>query len=277
MDPNNQNPQGDSEAVKKLENDLDELTQKAKAEQTLPTEPVNVPDQQPVVAPVTSTLPVAPVSPEVDTAQPTSVAVSSETPKKRFPLMIMAAVLIILAAVAVVVYVFGSKLSTTKSISTPTPIALATPSSTPEPTAVWKTYNERNNSFSFKYPPGYKVEERISGFIVISMVDASTSGGLTDGINIDARTLGPYSSVSSAEASIRSSLKISETSKINTWQVFQGTGLEGMLKGVGFRQAIAPYKTGAIEAEVVLTGLYTDIFDQVLSTFEFQASPSATP
>lgn len=151
MDPNSQNPQGDSEAVKKLESDLEALTQKAKAEQNLPTEPITVPDEQPAVAsPVVSTSYTTPVTSEPVNTQLPSTEVQPKPVKKSSPLMIVAVVLILLAVVAVVVYVFGSKLLTSKPVSTLTPVAAVTPS--PDPTANWKTYADTNSGFEFKYP-----------------------------------------------------------------------------------------------------------------------------
>jgi len=158
MDPNSQNPQGESDSVKKLEQDLDTLTQKAKAEQVpgAVSAPVAA---SPVVSaePVKPTEPiaplmVAPVIPEVTPPKPTPVAPPPETPKRGSPLMIVAIILALLAVLAVVVYVFGSKLLTPKSVSTPTPIAVVTPSPTTDPTANWEIYTNNYWGFSIKYP-----------------------------------------------------------------------------------------------------------------------------
>lgn len=105
MDPNNQNPQGDNGAVKKLEQDLQNLSeQAATAEQPVPVSP---PIQQPP-PPETPTITPVPVVPPV-TSTEENVTIQGNT-KKGSPLMIIAIILALVAVLAVVAYVLGAKL-----------------------------------------------------------------------------------------------------------------------------------------------------------------------
>jgi hypothetical protein len=56
---------------------------------------------------------------------------------------------------AVVAYVFGAKFINPQPTSTP--VAVVTPSPTPDPTANWKTYTNQKYFYSFKYPQSYTV------------------------------------------------------------------------------------------------------------------------
>ena len=148
MDPNAQNPQGESEGVKKLEKDLQDLSQQAVAQRPPAAQAPTV--QQNPQVPET---PVAPPSAlPVETNTPTPV---QESPKKGSPLMIIAIILAFVAVLAVVVYVFSAKLFAPQP--TPTPVAVVTPSPTPDVTANWKTYTDEKYGYSFKYPIRYNL------------------------------------------------------------------------------------------------------------------------
>ena len=124
MDPNTQNPQGDSGALNKLEQDLQNLTQQ---DFTVPPivpeiQRVNQPPQLPEISevvPTPSTPPITPV--ENNTFVP-------ESPKKGSPILIIAIILAVIAVLAIVAYVFGAKLFSPQP--TPTPVAVVTPSPT---------------------------------------------------------------------------------------------------------------------------------------------------
>ena len=146
MGPNDQNPQGDSGAVNKLEQDLQNLTEQASvAEQPVPIVPPVPMSQQvsetPTVVPTTQTPPPVPAESAVSV---------QEVPKKGSPLMIIAIVLAVIAVLAVVAYVFGARLLSPQP--TPTPIVVVTPSPTPDVAANWKTYTNTKWGYSFKYP-----------------------------------------------------------------------------------------------------------------------------
>ncbi len=133
MDPISGKPQVDSEAVNKLEQDLESLTQKAKAEggQT----------PSPLVTPVVTTTPTSPPMPEALPPQPLPVVSQPEQKKKGSPLMIFAIILALLAVMAVVVYVFGLKFIGAQNTPIPTfsmiptTVPLASPTETPSATS----------------------------------------------------------------------------------------------------------------------------------------------
>jgi len=156
MDQNNQNPQGGNDPVKKLEQDLQNLTQQsATVQPPIPEEqPIQPPSPVPEVPPVVSPPPVSPVTP----IEPNSPM--HETPKKGSPLLVIAIVLAVFAVLAVVAYVFGTKLLSPQPTPIPKPIAAITPSPTPDVTANWKTYTNTQYNFSFKYPEYVILEDK---------------------------------------------------------------------------------------------------------------------
>jgi hypothetical protein len=289
MDPNNQNPQGDSEAVKKLESDLEALTQKAKAEQTLPTEPVNIPEEYPTVTnPTIVTPPVVPTTPDVAIAQPQTPEVPPKPAKKSSPLMVVAIILIILAVLSVVVYVFGSKFINPKPVSTPTPIAVVTP--TPDSTANWKTYTDQINNYSFKYPDGWETYVITGGTNDTLMVapkaqvdkvkntQGSFGGGqfLTMTINITPSKL-------SIPQNDEFQQVTSEAAKIDGVDALRySTNIIQDMPGFSAGDRIISVRLNLINKSYMDIGLvdssYQDVFNQILSTFKFiSASPSASP
>lgn len=140
------------------------------------------------------------------------------------------------------------------------------PTAVPDPTAYWKTYVYGKYGYSFKYPSEYAVEERAPGFVVIVAPEEHVA---QSGISIESRLLGHYADYADTKNIITSTNAISETKTLGDWEIFQGTGKDGMLRGVEFRFGIAPYKTGAIEVETLATTPYVKVFDQILSTFIF--------
>lgn len=162
----------------------------------------------------------------------------------------------------------------------PTPAVFATPTPFAQPTATraipsnWKTYRYETYEYSFKYPPEFTVEERVPGYLVISAPGEHVAQG---GISIDSRINAVDETYEIAKNVITSANTISQTTKIGNWEIFQGTGKDGMLKGVEFRIGIAPYRTGAIRVETLAKSQYANMFDQILSTFVFTKSESTIP
>jgi hypothetical protein len=190
--------------------------------------------------------------------------------QKRFTLLI-----IIVSLVSVVGYYFYKNLQPKVAVNLPSktnsPIATTPPgSATPDPTSNWKTFVSSSYGFSFKHPDTFEVKENAPGYFVITpTLENAFSGSLEQGISIDARLTGPYSNIDTARQSITEPLIISENVKIYEWEVYQGVGKDGMLKGVEFRMAITPYKTGVIKVETITNAKFLEIFDKVLSTFKF--------
>lgn len=149
--------------------------------------------------------------------------------------------------------------------ASPSPAAVL-PSPSVDPTKGWKMYSNDLLGISFSYPSNYKIEERVPGFLLISNPGENVAQA---GISIETRVDSPYDNFTNAQQYMTKSFNLSETKRINQWEVFQGKGKEGMLVGVEFRLAIAPYKAGAIEMETLASGEYVNFFDLILSTFKF--------
>jgi len=176
MDPNTTEPQGDSEAVKKLEQDLQNLSQQQVPQEQPPATQTVPPVQTPPVQPVMETPATPPTMPAT-----TNIPVS-ENPKKSSPLMVVAIILALVAVLAVVAYVFGAKLLTPQP--TPTPIAVLTPSPTPDITANWNTYINSTYGYSVKLP-GYISQLKIGPDNSTIINDADWNFAKTDLSSLD--------------------------------------------------------------------------------------------
>ncbi len=213
---------------------------------------------------------------------PTSINPPMPTPaQKNNNSVIIVLCLLIAILVGVSAYLYGvnqGKLQSSQSqnnvtVNTPTEIPNnltstqpILPTTTPDSMTNWKTYTYQKYDYSFKYPSNYTVEERAPGFLVITSPEEHVAQG---GISIESRLTGPYANYTNSKRMITTTNTISETKTINNWEIFQGIGNDGMLKGVEFRFGIAPYKTGAIEVETLANTQYINIFDQILATFKF--------
>jgi hypothetical protein len=277
MDPSNQNPQGDNSEVKKLEQDLQNLTQQAAAttQQPMPEEqPVQSFPQVPEVPPAISATPTTPVAP-IETN-----AFVPENPKKSSPLLIIAIILAVVALLAVVAYFFGAKYFAPQLTSTPTPVAVLTPSPTIDPTANWKAYTNTTLGFSFKYPETW-IE---SG--PLSKEDTTIIYVTSDEkIGTGSEPLQYYLWVTNVNK-----LPDSQFSKeiINNATFYKSdSAVPSRFGALAFfitkdeKQYIGIFLTpydGVISAKFPSQDKYVSIFDQILSTFKFiEATPTVSP
>jgi hypothetical protein len=152
----------------------------------------------------------------------------------------------------------------------PTPTISDTPkiqtSPTTDPTANWETYTNKDLHITFQYPDQFVVVEPAPGFLKIKNDNDPVAQA---GISIETRGSGPYTTYSEAQSYFQDSFNVTETKNVGMWQIFQGIGKEGMLKGVEFRSGIIEYRGGALEMEVLADTEYIQYFDQILSTFKF--------
>lgn len=179
MNPDNpQQPQAPAPDLQKLEEDLKALEQSASSPQATvqPESVVPTPDSN-------SQIPDSdlPANPPVNFPPPPQ-------PKKSSPLVLIAIVLVVLALLAAVAYAIGVQFFGNKSVSPITPKACTqeakicpdgssvgrtgpncefttcpTVSTTPDPTANWKTYTDPKGNYSFKYPADEVVKENANG------------------------------------------------------------------------------------------------------------------
>lgn len=233
-----------------------------------PAAPINLspmPESQPITPPIPTPAP---------TPQPQETPPMKGEPQSGGNNNLFLGLLVILLALALALagYLFYQNMQLKSQIMKLQTVSSPSPTPTLDPTADWKTYINEKYGFNFKYPDGYKIEERVPGFVVLTLLNENIPQG---GISFDARLRDPYDNLSSAKDNIKTSLAVSREDEIDGWQVYQGMGKEGEIKGIEFRQAIIPYKTGVLEAETIATSSYLSIFDQILSTFKFiEASPS---
>ena len=136
MDPNTTQPQEQNAPVTEISqtvNSIPNNEQTAPNPETAPPQPVNSQPQEPV--------------------------------KKKSSIFTIAVILLIIAVLALAGYILWSKyFNKVAPVQTPTPIAVVTPTATPDPTADWQTYS--NPFISFRYPSGWTVtdSEGQSGF-----------------------------------------------------------------------------------------------------------------
>jgi hypothetical protein len=176
MDPNVQNPQGESDTVNKLEQDLKDISQQTA---TTPQPPVIEQPLQPV--PQVPEVPSAVPSSQTPVAPATPLDTSSfvpESSKKSSPILIIAIILAIVALLAVVAYVFGAKLLSPKP--TPTPVAVVTPSPISDVTANWNAYINTKVGFQLKYPNRYQKPALPSGVAGSPIIYATGQDDSTD-------------------------------------------------------------------------------------------------
>jgi hypothetical protein len=201
--------------------------------------------------PISPTPPVLPQTP-----------VEPEKPKKSYTWLLILALFVLAAGLSFFAWESYRLKSQLAQVVQPS----IEPSSSVNSTAGWKTYSNEALGFSFSYPEEYQVEERVPGFLLIVKPSENVAQA---GISLETRLNSPYQTYASAQEYIKNTFDLLETKKINQWEVFKAKGKEGMLIGLEFRLAIAPYKTGAIEMDVLENTDYVNNLDQILSTFKF--------
>lgn len=129
----------------------------------------------------------------------------------------------------------------------------------------WETYANDKYGFYFKYPKGYKVEERVDGFFMITSLDENVPQA---GISIDARQNGIFKTYEDAVNYYITSLNITEINQQKDLTTLTGIGKEEMTKGIEFQNAIFRYKTGAIGIETINKAPYKNIFKDIVLSFK---------
>lgn len=170
-----QQPQGADSDLQKLEQDLKSLEQEAQTASVTTPEPQSAQEVQQPVATAPTTPPS--LNTEIPINPPVNFPTQPEKPKKNFPLMSIAIILVAVALLATVAYVVGMQFFGTKSVSSKACTteakvcpdgssvgregpncdfaACPTVTSTPDPTANWQTYTNVQYGFELKYPATY--------------------------------------------------------------------------------------------------------------------------
>lgn len=317
MNPDNNNQQTDNQNLQKLEQDLEKLTKEAastvQAEtqnqtEVSPTQPFQTQEgsiRQTQVQQETQTQPTQPVTiPQT----PPNLPVENNTKGKSFSLVTVAILLLVGAIIIVIGYVVFTKFTTpqtVKEVSTPTPVATPTLEPTPQATESgtiesienWKTYTNTKYNYSIKYPPDWVYREfpdintgaafRLSSYpndlnnehIVINYIKR----GLDD-VDIPFETYVKNAAVREIQSyESLATIKPIETSGglvgyTTTWNVQEWD------KPIGKTKVSLPItyfdtkdSNGGTIQITESDSQYTNIYNQILSTFEFvSATPSAT-
>lgn len=322
MDPNNQNPQVDSSSMDKLEEDLKTLNEQS-ASNPQQAMPVTVPaaplEQNPQVAPPALTIPTVddqpPVmSPPTIPYQPQEMIPTNGTDsKKSSPLMITAIILAVIAVLAVVAYIVGSKLLTTRSKPVACtldvkicpdgtsvgriapnceygvcPVAVATP----DPAVNWKTYTNVKYNFSFKYPSDWEILDKFEGPLMIApSANVASVSSTLNGTTLPetgkqlASTLTVYNNLENTSVASNDYWNVIKTlMQVNgvTAQKYISTNIKDSPNGLyvaGNKTVTVVFSLdGAVIDYELRDEKYMTIFDQIVSTFKFaQATPSVSP
>lgn len=157
--------------------------------------------------------------------------------------------------------------------STPTPSPTPEITSTPDPTADWKTYNDPDNKYSFKYPANlFAKESDEKNFIdIVKNENDPLSNAI---ISVDARLISPY--LNDYETAL--TRRISDLGLINTQTVSIPNGVVisgtiapdmGMAGGLKVTNGLIKYNGGAISIQYNNDNVDQATFYQILSTFKF--------
>lgn len=248
------------------------------------------------VQPMTpSTPPVSPTQTPVPPLQP--IPVVPPPAKKVSGVLIAGLILLFVSVLALVGYYFVQTNGLKVNISTPTPLAVASPSpiATTDPTADWKTYTSTKANYSFQYPQEWPL-------VNVPINTASTS--------IENLEFTPKYDPKSGDSEIAVIL-VFKDNRIKTLDDYKNTFIKGdpsitnvQDTSVATEKAISYKLSGGIpplpiiEYAIVNNNNYyvirlvdsletnknlaknEAIFDQILSTFQFtntQSTSSATP
>ena len=272
MDPNNQNPQGDSGAVNKLEQDLQNLKQETAV---TPQQPAPVVEPLQSLPQVPEDTPAPPV-PSVPSASPVEAgAPMQDVPKKGSPLMIIAIILALIAVLAVVAYVFGAKLLSPK----PTPVAVVIPSPTPDATATLKTYSNSEIGFSLKYPQDWSLQATSTARIASFDTKSGMPGEFFIAYQKNVSSLSQWL-LDNKAGEITGTINVG----VNQFSVIKGGSVnvsrEYAIK-VGtnnyLRLVVEPYPNTTVTDKVLNQILATFKFIEAIPTGSPTASPTASP
>ena len=153
----------------------------------------------------------------------------------------------------------------TSPSSTPTSGVPESTNPITDPTADWKTYTA--NGFTFRYPGDFIVEERDKNFFVITLEKDKLIPQA--GISIDAKLLGNFASYDVAVSKTKESLTNITTQELPNGIKISGKVGPGFGENLSINKALLKYKGGALNVETLINEPYSEIFDQILSTFKF--------
>lgn len=259
-------------------------------ENEVPTPPINV--QQPS-QPTQNIEPI--YQPQENPMSPSGVG------KKSGVVFWIAVILFALSMLALIAYFIGAYKEGRVNFGkkpTLTPIATIEPTlnpttSTPDPTADWKTYTEQSIGLSFKYPNDWTTEKTSgSTLIILISPNLEEERGLAPmQISIDSATDANgnvhFDKVQQAKEHYLKSLENNAISEESLVSEKPSITIEGKLLGPGPNAgSFVIFTLVQLEQKVLVVQLgdesIRNSFDQILSTFKFMENtsspnPSATP
>ncbi len=135
------------------------------------------------------------------------------------------------------------------------------PTPVEDPFSGWETYEA--NNLSFKFPPGFIVEERGSGFFVIAPEDYLSG---FEGISVDTRV---ESSYEEEVARVKQNLADAKIENIENGVKISGEIEKGEGAGIITKGAVLRGNERVIGIESIDPNINDEFFNQILSTFEF--------
>lgn len=150
---------------------------------------------------------------------------------------------------------------------TPSSNASREPTASTE-TASWKIYT--TSKLTFKYPPGFRVEEREKDFFVI-VPSGKDVLAPQEGISIDARLLQDKADFNRIVERAKDDLTDIRVESMGDWIKISGKVGPGFGEGLPVTIALIKYQQGAISVEYLQTdpSITPIIFDRVLTSFRF--------
>lgn len=229
-------------------------------------------------------------------SDPTLTPVQVSEPKAKFPVMYLVLSLLILVFLTSTIFFYyqnmqlKTMLASYQNSASPTPTTYQSPVPTPDPTANWKTYDNKNSQINFKYPAQIsemlETEGGVSGPIlgnpnfVVSFADKTTGYPGTDApfdgfsvYEIETAKLGMLFDTYIAKE--LEAVKISPRGISTASAVKTSIGGQNIIY-IDSETSIRRYfilspdtKRIAIFSRVNSTTDFLTTFDQILSTFKF--------
>jgi hypothetical protein len=293
------NQEGESERMRELSQELEEVGKKAtqeikarQSQQTVPDTGQSVQSQPEVIGPST-TVPTSTLVPKPKTEVSQTPASMGEVTSQESPppptekpksklVLFLGLALLTTALLTVAGYFFlSSRKSEGTSDLSPTLIArdmepTEIPTPTPDPTAGWKDHS--SNRVSFKYPESLTLEERQNNYFVLLSNPNNPQSVM---VSIDARLTGNYTNYDNAVTSTKEGLTNVQVQEMDNGIKMSGEVGPGYGEGQKITIVLFRYQQGAIEVETTSTDpTQLQIFDQILSTFQFieiEVTPSLPP
>jgi hypothetical protein len=231
--------------------------------------------------------PVTPDFQQITDVSPTPATPHQTPPQKSGNFLTTLLSLLLLLAVGAAGFFAWQTQNLAKQLQTivnnpePTMLAVAEPTSTPDPTANWKTYSNDQSGFSFMFPEDYEVLEDSETIITLSY-KSQLFDNPNHYLKIFPQHTVNYSSLKQcgSENTAFPCIPNGKVSDANIGgRVARRFELIKSAEVVGANYEIIQFSEPKIEVEMNLSGgELREVFEQIVSTIKFTvSSPSPTP